>query len=325
MALHARCTEDLIAAAPLVLGFRPTDSVVMLIAEGDNVFHARTDLPTRGDPPDAADDVARTLLEPAARHRARSVVFLFFSDDEVVVRRVWSALRRGCDRRRLRVVEAARADGRRYYPLRGDRQLRETGVAYDVSSHPFFASAVLHGIVVEEDRAALAASVAPDPDAQRAVAAAWEESGLRAAVPPAGGAERRKWGEWLQLLVRSHVGAETTATDAEVARIGWALQDLRVRDAAWALIDRSTAKRHLEFWRDVVRRVPEPLIPAPAALLGWAAWQAGHGALAWIAVDRCRAVAPDYTMAGILADALDQAVPPDAVDAGFPWDEGLPA
>ena len=63
----------------------------------------------------------------------------------------------------------------------------------------------------------------------------------------------------------------------------------------------------------------------PAALLGWAAWQAGHGALAWIAVDRCREVAPGYGMAAILAGCLEEAVPPDTVECDFEWDEGLPA
>ena len=56
-----------------------------------------------------------------------------------------------------------RADGRRYYPLLGDKRLREIGVAYDVESHPFAAEAVLHGIVVERDRDAVVASAAPDP------------------------------------------------------------------------------------------------------------------------------------------------------------------
>ena len=66
-------------------------------------------------------------------------------------------------------------------------------------------------------------------------------------------------------------------------------------------------------------------MPPPAALLGWSAWQAGHGALAWIAIDRCRAVDPGYGMATILAGCLDQAVPPDSVECDFEWDEGLPA
>ena len=71
--------------------------------------------------------------------------------------------------------------------------------------------------------------------------------------------------------------------------------------------------------------MPDALAPAPAALLGWAAWQAGHGAMAWIAIDRCREIDPGYGMASILASCLEQAVPPDSVEGDFAWDEGLPA
>lgn len=325
MTLHVRCTEDLIAAAPLVLGFQPADSVVMLTAEGDHVFHARTSLPTRADPAAAATDVAVKLLAPAVRNGIRRVVFLFFSADERVVRRVWAALRRGCERSRLRIVDAVRVDDRRYYPLIGDKLLREVGIDYDVAAHPFAAQAVLQGIVVEKDREAVVASVAPDRGAQESVEAALAHRGLTSVAPPRTGADRRTWGEWLQRIVGRHTARETFATDDELARTGWCLQDVRVRDAAWALIRRPDAERHQVFWADAVRRMPEPLVPPPAALLGWAAWQAGHGALAWSAIDRCRAVDPDYGMATILAGCLDQAVPPDAVACDFAWDLGLPA
>lgn len=325
MTLHVRCTEDLIAAAPLVLGFQPADSVVMLTAEGEHVFHARTGLPDRADPAAMASEVAETMLCPARRNGVRRVVFLFFSDDERVVRRVWAALRRGCEQSRLHVVDAVRVDDRRYFPLIGAKRLREVGVGYDVAGHPFAAQAVLQGIVVEKDREAVAARVAPDPRAQRAVQEVLTRRGLGELEPPRTAAERRLWGEWLQRVVRTHTQRGTVATDGQLARIGWCMQDVRVRDAAWALIRRPEADRHQAFWTDAVRRMPEPLVPAPAMLLGWAAWQAGHGALAWIAIDRCRAVDPGYGMATILASCLDQALPPDTLACDFSWDEGLPA
>jgi hypothetical protein len=70
------------------------------------------------------------------------------------------------------------------------------------------------------------------------------------------------------------------------------------------------------FWTDVVRRTPEPLVPAPASLLAFAAWLAGHGALAWCALDRVFAVDPDYRMAAYLAQALEHALPPEVWEAG---------
>jgi hypothetical protein len=322
--LRIQCTEDLIAASAVVLGFYPADDVVMITADGDHVFHARTDLPVRPDPGLAAH-VAEMLVEPAVRNGVRRVAFAFFSDDERVVSRVWSAIRRGCAAHGIELVDAFRADGRRYYPLQGERWRREVGVAYDVGSHPFVVEAVLHGQVIERNRAAVVARAAPDRDAQRAVTAGLERSHLHERPPPGTGAERLRWGRWLRLMVEQHVRAGTSPSDEEVGFFGWAVQDLRVRDAAWALIEREDAAAHESFWLDVTRRVPDRLVPGPAALLGWAAWQAGHGALAWVAVDRCREVAPDYALAAILARCLDQAIPPDRFRADFPWDEGLPA
>jgi hypothetical protein len=68
----------------------------------------------------------------------------------------------------------------------------------------------------------------------------------------------------------------------------------------------------VDLWRDVVRRAPLDLLAAPAALLGFAAWLSGDGALAWCAVDRCRQAEPGYSLAGLLADALAGAVPPSS-------------
>lgn len=323
--LRVRNTEDLLAVAPLVLGFHPTDSVMMLTSDGDRPFHARSDLPARSAPSALVEALVDDIVRGARINGARSPAFLFFSADEPAVRRVWAALRRRCRHAGLRVVAAVRADGRRYFPLLGGGHLREVGVPYDVSAHPFLAQAVLRGIVIEKDRAAVVARVAPDPEAQRAVADAAQAAGLAATPPPGTGADRRRWGEWVQQSLRRHLDHGSAATDEEVARIAWSVQDVRVRDAAWVLIRRADAHRHRDFWCDVVRRVPEPLVPAPAALLGWAAWQSGHGALAWIAVDRCREVDPDYSMVGLLAGCLQRAVPPDRLDDPLPWDEGLPA
>jgi hypothetical protein len=75
---------------------------------------------------------------------------------------------------------------------------------------------------------------------------------------------------------------------------------------------RENADVHVDLWRDVVRRSPEDLVAAPAALLGFAAWLAGDGALAWCAVDRAQQAEPGYGLAGLLAQALAGGVPPSA-------------
>jgi hypothetical protein len=46
-------------------------------------------------------------------------------------------------------------------------------------------------------------------------------------------------------------------------------------------------------------------------VLAFAAWLAGDGALAWCAVDRCQAVEPDHSLAGLVAQLLESATSPD--------------
>ena len=79
---------------------------------------------------------------------------------------------------------------------------------------------------------------------------------------------------------------------------------------AWAEMTHRNAVGHVDLWRDLLRRAPEELAAAPAALLGFAAWLSGDGALAWCAVERCLAADPDYGLAGLLTQALAGAVPP---------------
>ena len=77
--LTARSPEDLLALVPVVLGFVPSDSVVMLTFGAEHTFHARVDLPEGRD---ELPDVVAALLDPAVQHRVRRVVFVVYSRHE---------------------------------------------------------------------------------------------------------------------------------------------------------------------------------------------------------------------------------------------------
>jgi hypothetical protein len=115
-------------------------------------------------------------------------------------------------------------------------------------------------------------------------------------------------------VTRQRAGARLT--DDEVAWLAVLLVHLPVRDYAW---ERTGAEEwHVALWTDVVRRVEPSYLPAPACLLAFAAWRAGHGALASVAVERARAQDPDYPMAVLLEDVLRYALPPASIDADWP-------
>ena len=328
--LTARTPEDLLAVVPVVLGFLPAESVVMLTFGADHAFHGRTDLPPPGAGQRAAlDQVAETLLAPARRHRVRRVVLVFYTDDADRAEAAGRVLARRFRSAGIAVLEMLRADGRRWYPLLGRRPgVPEWGVRYDVSNHPFVVEAVLRGRVTLGSRAELAASLDPCPERVAAVAellAAYPGEWSQQALPST--AEILREGDWVEQTVRRHVGSGTAPDEADAARILRGIQVKRVRDAAWSLIARAEALRHVAFWTDLVRRCPEPLLAPPATLLGWAAWQAGNGALAWCAVERAARVDQRYTMMLQLSTVLQQALPPDALTgfAGFDWRLGLSA
>jgi len=319
--LRARSPEDLLAAVPCVLGFRPADSVVMLTftsAPPGQAFHARVDLPT-----DVRDhpEVVALLLEPVLQHRVERVAFVLYSDDAAAAEALATVLWGVFEGEGVDVVDVLRADGRLWFGL-GPGGARDEGRPYDDRSHPFRAQAVLDGRVTLESRDELAATlVGTDVVALEAVGAAAGE------CRPLGPGDRPAEARWVRAALLRTLGehpdelpsgdrpsgcpvAGHRLTDAEVGRLVAACRDIEVRDVAWALMSREDARHHVEVWRDVVRRCPTELLAAPASLLAFAAWLAGDGALAWCALDRSALADPDYRMAGLVAHTLEHALPP---------------
>ena len=311
--LTARTPEDVLAVVPVVLGFEPTESLVMLTFGSDPPFHARVDLPERDE---AVAEMAASLVEPARERRVPRVFLIVYSSRDLFADRALEHTARALRRVGVAVIDGLRTDGCRWSPVPGRPGVPPDGVPYDLSAHPFAAQAVYDGRVIHASRDRLAATVGADPErVGRVVPALGALSG-----DPLPALDE---GMWARELVARHVSDGGAPDDAEVARLLRGILDVRVRDAAWSPMCRERAREHVEFWADVVRRTPDPLVPAPAALLAFAAWQAGQGALAWCAVDRCLEVDPGYSLAGLVAELLTRAVPPDTWEGDFDWTVGL--
>lgn len=297
--LVARTPEDVLAAVNVVLGFEPRDSVVMLTFGGGESFHARVDLPP-DDRDEELEHMLGQLLDPALQHGVRSVVFVLYSGNEMAARRVGRRLTRRFERHLIRVVEVIRAHERRWYSP-GRPGVPAWGVPYDVSNHAFTVQSVIDGHVIHGSREELAALLHGPGAGVEAV-----ERARRRAVPLA---PDRMATEVLAALSRRRFD------DTTLAGVLLGLLDVNGRDAAWADLDRGTARDHVELWTDAVQRSPEDLVAAPAAVLALAAWLAGHGALAWCAVDRSQEVEPDNSLARLVSDLLVAAVPPSCWDS----------
>lgn len=325
----ARGPLDLIALVPVVLGFHPEDSVVLLTFGPPGGWpQARVDLP-----PTATEqaETAESLVGAARRNRVRMAAVVIFSDDEQASRAMGRLLSTGlhgigCDVIDILRVEAQEHRGRWFSVVEDD----PVGTAYDLLTHPFTAQHVFAGHVVHRDRAQLADTlVGTDEDDAAAVTLAatrhcdYVESSL--ATDEAG--LLRAEALWLRRRVRQRIRTGRPIGAGDAGRMLAMVALTSVRDVAWAEINRRVAPRdlqaHVDLWRDLVRRAPQPLLPGAAALLAFAAWQFGDGALAWCAVDRALEADPDHVLAQLVAGMLLGAVSPEV------WepigDDDLPA
>lgn len=293
--LTARTPEDVLALVPVVLGFEPDRSVAMLTFGGHDTFHGRLDLP-----PPGADDATiaagvRMLLDPARHHGVRQVLFVVYGEDGATTRRTVRALRRAFAAAGIDVVEVLRTHDGRWFAPGAPRH----GVPFRVDDHPFRAQAVLDGIVVHGSRADIELALRP---------AAGLVERTRDALATAGVASPDEVAD----LVALRLGSGRFG-DTELARVLLAITGATGgpgRDVCWVGLGRDQADSAVRLWTDAVQRSPEELVAAPAAVLAMSAWLAGHGALAWCAVDRCREAEPDHPLARVVDDLLTRAVPP---------------
>lgn len=320
--MRLRTPADLLALVPYVLGFHPEESLV-LFSLGEGGVHARVDLLPD---PEALDAAVGSLRAAAARNRSWRVALVAYTDDHRLALEAVERASEAMDGLGVEVVEAVRADGARVFDLTGCRGpcCPPDGTPYDLTSHPYTAELVLAGRVSLGSRQDLADSLlCEDPVVVGEVARAAEEARARSAeaaaeptrLGPTGivRAGRRHLVEeatWVRGRVRRYLRSGEPLDAEEAGRMVVALATVEVRDVAWSEMNRANAERHVDLWRDLLRRTPLEWSAAPAALLGFAAWLAGDGALAWCAVDRCQVAEPDYGMAALLAQALAAAVPP---------------
>jgi hypothetical protein len=297
--MHARSPEDVLAAVPLVLGFVPDDSVVMLTYGAPEPFHARVDLPRTGrDRRSAAD----TLLEPVLRHGVQSAFFVLYTTDPRQARSCGRVLVRTFTRHGVDVVDLLRSNGRCWFPVPLDGPvITDDGTPYDVTSHHFTAEAVASGRVIRASRAELAATVAVDPRAVHAVSAA--SRGLCVRDPAAEG-------DWTRRMVARLADCGEPPDPATTARLLAAVSDPAARDEILAGVDRQQAERQVPVWSALVRAAPAGLVGPAASVLAFLAWLSGDGALAWCALDRASEDQPPCSLAEVVAKALERALPP---------------
>lgn len=303
---------DLVAVVPHLVGFVPTESLVLLALQGPRRrvrTTMRLDLPQA----DAADRVAASMLARLRALRADAVVVLVYTEEPGPLprREVADALVRRCERTGLAVAEALLVRSGRFwsYTCTGPCCPAEgmplpSGVSGPVRLVQ--AERAMTGRAVLADRAALEAALAAPADSALPVAY------LTALDDPLWAGTSRT--ERLALLRTALDGSPrlTPLAPADAARLALALHDLRVRDevATWVLDE---PDRLLALLHELARQTPPPWDAPVCTVLGWTAYATGDGGTANVALDRALATDPAYSLALLLRTALEGMVSPDQV------------
>jgi hypothetical protein len=313
-----------LAAVPHLLGFYPDRSLVVLGLGGprDEVMLAfRYDLP---DPPDPelATDIAEHACEVLSRQQVAAAIVIGYGSAELAAAAVDLVVAALLDVG-VAVREALRAQGGRYWSAlcRDPACCPPDGHPYDPGAHPAAAALSGAGLDAFPDRAALARTLQPEPGSARQIRQATSRalrridrlliSAVQAGRDPVQALARAGQSTVGEAIGRYRAGGRIT-DDGRLAFLAVCCADLRVRDDAWARMDPEHRQAHRRLWADVVTAAAAEFVPAPAALLAFTAWQCGEGALANVALERALAADPEYSLALLLAQAIQSGLPPSA-------------
>ncbi len=257
--LSIRSTEDLLGTVPVVLGFHPTDSLVLLVvSDGELQVAARCDLEDAITPGGAAELVGRLWFQYP---EADALALAYSSSQEDA----WAA---------LDAVSEGLPFGARAVRLQvfSGHYLTEP----DGEPHPYRQRHPVEAtdLPVLQRRADLAAGLEP-----RFSDSEFQEAAVVAAELDAPGAA--------SLASRLLAGGELDAVGAAVVARACSAQDFV--EGIIGSICRSNARDLVEVWRQAVNGV-QPEVSGPAlGVLAIASWVAGDGAMTNVCLERALA------------------------------------
>lgn len=300
-----------------VLGFKPVESLVVVgFEDGEAGCVMRLDLSDA-----AAPEAHERLADLVARGGADGAVVVFVSAESASCamcaddfREQAYFLSEALERRGVPLLDAAVVDqveaGGRW---RCADNCGDGGVLDDPATSPAAAAAVATGSRIYRTREDLKASVAVDVARAAVLAPLLAGAGgpvddVTVSVREAVAAVRR-------------VGEGAVLSDTEVAAVGAALVDFRVRDALMTLVHCDEAVAAEQLWAQLVRVLPQPFRGEALILTGHSAYVRGDGPLAGVCLEEVRVSDPTHRMAELLDTALQGGVRPEEIrglTAGLP-------
>ncbi|MDJ0381933.1 DUF4192 domain-containing protein [Streptomyces sp. G-G2] len=347
-----RSPAELADALPYMLGFHPTDSLVMVAVHGEGGrFGGRLRVGIPADPGEwehTARQVADCLVRGSERRGGKPdgiVVFLCQdpggtdSGQRVMtrLRPLAQRVRLACGALDVPVLEALCVSGGRYwsYCCPDPRCCPAEGTAMTVSGTSVMAAAATYaGLQVRGSLQEIEARLAP----LRGPLAAEQERALdvaAAALVPKilDGATQKEVGADTLDLARTLMRRLTLAPPAEggpcaedwddallghdeAATLILGLQDRETRDVAAEWMEDEEAAPALRLWRALSRRcvgVYGEHAAAPLTLAGWVSWSTGDEPTARIALGLALRADADYRFAQLLHHACNEGIDPEGL------------
>jgi len=311
---HLNRPGVLIAALPAVLGFVPEKSLVLVTVDrGEMGCVMRVDL---------SDELVHSLehvAEVAAAARPDSAIAVVIDEEGANCRMcndehrelaglLTTALAdRGIELLAAHVVDRVAAGGR-WHCADG---CGNAGTVDDPSASPLAVAAVLDGRRLYARRAELQEVIdVIDPARTDALAEVIEGCNPGPAERPD---EAARADVEAAIAAAARVADAAELGDDELARLAWALADIRVRDTLYALAVGENAGQAESLWAVLSRTLPEPWRVEALVLLAFSAYARGDGPLAGVSLEAALRGDPTHRMAGMLDTALQSGLRPEQI------------
>lgn len=313
--------HDLLAAIPFLIGYHPTDSLVLVCLKDESVGMAmRVDYPHLDDQ-ESSLKVYDTLVYHLAREGAEGALIVAYvpdsrSDGEEVLGNLATALIRSnvevreslliCNGRWRSVlcadIECCPSEGRELPDISSSR------IAFEQVAQgrpmPFADAAGLVDsispllLATDEAFAANVARYGVDPEST-----SLQDLQRDGAISVIDLASR---------FIAGSIGQDVAADQELSARVIGRLSDIQVRDFALGSHDEVTLDIYWSMWRYLLRIAPSGFVAPIASLLAAVSYECGEGALAHRCLDRAMEDDPAYSLAALLRRVFSAGWPPES-------------
>jgi len=305
--------HDLITAVPFLIGFHPTNSIVLISIKDESIGLAmRIDLPEHLES-DGIDLLAHHYIQ---NESDTALLVAYMPEGRDDGDSLLISLGAGLIRNGISIQESIVVRGGRYRSIicRDESCCPPSGTSVPIIENSHFAAEhVVAGIPMPyADISDLIESLAPSPES---FDSSWCDEVNRFYISedaPELGELRRDGVETMDLLLDSYRVGQGASDNELVARMIGRMSDVQVRDYALGVHGEDTYDLYFTMWRELLRLAPPGYAAPIACIVAAMAYENGNGALAQKALDRAVGEDEKYPLASLLRRVFNAGWPPES-------------